>query len=31
MPGWLERITPKLQLEGSEPAEPEPEPAGPLR
>ena len=31
MPAWLDRITPKIQLEGGEPAEPEPEPAGPLR
>jgi RND superfamily putative drug exporter len=34
IPAWLDRITPKLQLEGGElkgPAEPEPEPAGPLR
>jgi RND superfamily putative drug exporter len=29
MPGWLDRITPRIQLEGSEPAEPEPEPVGP--
>jgi RND superfamily putative drug exporter len=29
MPGWLDRITPRIQLEGSEPAEPEPEPIGP--
>jgi RND superfamily putative drug exporter len=29
MPGWLDRIMPRIQLEGSEPAEPEPEPIGP--
>jgi RND superfamily putative drug exporter len=29
MPGWLDRVTPRLQLEGSVPSEPEPEPAGP--
>jgi RND superfamily putative drug exporter len=29
MPGWLDRITPRIQLEGSEPAEPEPQPIGP--
>ncbi len=29
MPGWLDRIMPRIQLEGGEPAEPEPEPIGP--
>src|SRR5258707_9607974 len=31
MPAWLDRITPRIQLEGGVPAEPEREPAGPLR